>query len=237
MHALAKPTLFGIGLTVAISFASAAAAGPYGRPITYTLDNSFDATERLILRRALSIVADRFLDPRMFHAADRNYRRASTHQALRFSSLNHFEAWFNNTQLEVLRRRGFPHIRIRAGYATAASVSGRPWAGLSHVGIVKTYWRRVPVRQLVSRYPVRYVTRYQYVPIVQGSFDIAINRYLLGNRDRFAYCGHDVNVWAGIIAHEMLHNLGHTHPPGTYQRTFIREYENAIRFNGNYTYR
>jgi|GEM_PF-2613595 len=67
-------------------------------------------------------------------------------------------------------------------------------------------------------------------------FDIELNRDAMGKESGF---GESLNAvyWAGTIAHEMLHNIGHTHPgtvgnPESYKGWFIREFENAIINNG-----
>lgn len=46
------------------------------------------------------------------------------------------------------------------------------------------------------------------------------------------YSSHkDPEFWAGVIAHEQLHNLGLNHPTG-YTGSYMYEFGNCIRFNG-----
>lgn len=59
---------------------------------------------------------------------------------------------------------------------------------------------------------------------------VAINSDFLGNSTGYRF-GNDVNYWAGVLAHEFLHNLGYGHPTG-YERSFIREYEVCLRNDG-----
>lgn len=84
---------------------------------------------------------------------------------------------------------------------------------------------------VMARAPVGIVQTYfsGSVPVVRGTFRIKLNHYNLGSASHAR--GKDVNYWAGVIAHELLHNLGHTHPHGKYHQLFIREYQNAIRYN------
>lgn len=54
---------------------------------------------------------------------------------------------------------------------------------------------------------------------LSGEFSIKLNFYHLGARGD----GSSSAVWAGVIAHEMLHNLGHMHGKG--------DYRNSIQIN------
>lgn len=59
---------------------------------------------------------------------------------------------------------------------------------------------------------------------------IALNSDFLGEPSSYLY-RNDVEYWSGVIAHEVLHNLGYGHPKG-YERSFIYEYGNCVRTNG-----
>jgi hypothetical protein len=67
---------------------------------------------------------------------------------------------------------------------------------------------------------------------VSGEFVIQINlRRLGGGGDQ----GDPVN-WASVIAHEMLHNLGHKHEPNHYtDDRQINVFQHAIYWNGRYS--
>lgn len=63
---------------------------------------------------------------------------------------------------------------------------------------------------------------------------IGINDGYLGSSKWY---GHDVQYWGGVIAHEILHNIGLTHGSGsTYENDyvgyFITEYGNCVEYNG-----
>ena len=70
-----------------------------------------------------------------------------------------------------------------------------------------------------------------------GLFRLRINRYYLLATSRPEY--RDSAYWAGVIMHEMLHNLGHMHPEGSdpqyhmYQMTCL---EYLLRADGQYQY-
>lgn len=61
-------------------------------------------------------------------------------------------------------------------------------------------------------------------------FHVALNSDFLGDGSDYKY-RNDVNYWAGVLAHEFLHNLGYDHPTG-YPGSFIREYQYCITNDG-----
>lgn len=82
----------------------------------------------------------------------------------------------------------FPDIFIE--YESEGPRSGyRGWLGRAPLDRVTIYWDGKEWKQ-------------------KGSFYITINDYFVARGKRFS----DPNEWAGTIAHEMLHNLGHNHP-------------------------
>jgi hypothetical protein len=58
---------------------------------------------------------------------------------------------------------------------------------------------------------------------------IGLNGKYLCNIDY--YLGNDASYWAGVIAHEFLHNLGYSHPTG-YKGSFIEEYGFCLQTDG-----
>ena len=62
-------------------------------------------------------------------------------------------------------------------------------------------------------------------PQPRGRFRVRLNRYHLATPGS----GSNLNAWAGTIAHEMLHNLGHLHDVGDYGiSTQINAYAYAV---------
>ena len=65
---------------------------------------------------------------------------------------------------------------------------------------------------------------------VRGKFKIFLNNYHLGGNGN----GSDSEIWAKIIAHEILHNLGHCHGKNSYPPNLqIVAFEDALYYNGN----
>jgi hypothetical protein len=72
--------------------------------------------------------------------------------------------------------------------------------------------------------------------VIKGNFELTINQYYLLNSDRKEFS--DRNYWAGVIVHEIAHNLGHQHPGVSdkdYKKYQINVLEYAVRCNGAYT--
>lgn len=197
--------------------------GNYYRRIEYSYSSAFNDTEARVIRGAVNVVAKRMLDPRMFSNAKRVYRRWYANiPGRRIGSTAEFEAWFTRVQLPILLEGGFPRLRINAQYVPRAD-----WVGRAPVGTVKTVFGAAP-----PQFGLTGGASQWRPPVTEGSFEITLNKAYLGERDYSL--GRDEAYWAGVIAHEMLHNLGHTHPEGVYDGVFIRDYQNAIRHNGTY---
>jgi hypothetical protein len=66
---------------------------------------------------------------------------------------------------------------------------------------------------------------------ISGEFEIQVSlRYLGGGGNQS-----DPRVWASVIAHEMLHNLGHKHPLQDYRPVWqINVFQNAMYCRGVY---
>jgi hypothetical protein len=60
---------------------------------------------------------------------------------------------------------------------------------------------------------------------------ISLNSDDLGSKSQY-FLKNDIDYWAGVIAHEILHNLGYSHPNG-YEGSFIKEFGRCTRYSGN----
>lgn len=69
---------------------------------------------------------------------------------------------------------------------------------------------------------------------IVGNFHIYLNTHFLGGSGHFS----DPYYWAGTIAHEMLHNLGHLHitdrESPQYDRCQLIAHERSLYYNGKY---
>ena len=60
---------------------------------------------------------------------------------------------------------------------------------------------------------------------------ISLNSDDLGSKSKY-FLRNDVDFWAGMVAHEILHNLGYSHPNG-YEGSFVREFGYCTQYSGN----
>lgn len=65
-----------------------------------------------------------------------------------------------------------------------------------------------------------------------NKFSIELNSLALGNGSSYPRANEQA-IWAGTIAHEMLHNIGWRHPVGVYDGTVIRTFQNCLVSNGS----
>jgi hypothetical protein len=113
-------------------------------------------------------------------------------------------------QLRCLQINDFqPALRIRWGWAPE-----EPWWGRANVGTVALVYNQ-------SLNDVQ----------LEGEFEILLNAWWATTQDsRNRY-----DVWGGTIAHEMAHNLGHSHGVNEYDdRWPINILDRCVTHNGNY---
>jgi hypothetical protein len=60
---------------------------------------------------------------------------------------------------------------------------------------------------------------------------IALNSDDLGSKSPY-FLRNDIDYWAGVITHEILHNLGYNHLNG-YEGSFVKEFDRCTRYSGN----
>lgn len=68
--------------------------------------------------------------------------------------------------------------------------------------------------------------------VLDGTFRLSLNAHFMGNRELWQ--GTDPKVWAVVIAHELLHNLGHMHNDRAALTQMIA-FERCLYYDGNYT--
>jgi hypothetical protein len=67
----------------------------------------------------------------------------------------------------------------------------------------------------------------------EGKFEFQLNTWLFNSP--YQRNGQNPETWGAVIAHEMLHNLGHYHSPGKYGNEFqINLFENCVGYGGRY---
>lgn len=195
----------------------------------YRLDDDFTNNERRLLRRALEIVYERFLADKVWNnftsetrARERTLSRAgiyfdkdaigkqgqidrkllTPHHISPRQPNNHdlvFRAQFNRLRWHVLEQQQakFPAIVLSAVSASPNSDKFDIWKQKAHA------WAEVGT---VTVSPETSNAK----ELIRGEFEISINTHKLRNANSRQF--RDPYFWAGTIAHEMLHGLGHRHP-------------------------
>lgn len=193
------------GLLTPNSDAAVALPAPRQQPLyyrTYGFDERY--REKSIIRDAMDLLHTRFRSTSVLHNAYQmtpgayHLKGGYWRDSLMHRQRIHGYAdllWFQIINLASLYR--FPDIHIHAYHKPSRSY------GKADVGRVKVRWRGP-----------------QYFD-AKGSFKIHLNRYHLGAAGR----GSEPATWAAVIAHEMLHNLGHMHGRNDY-----RDHQQMIAF-------
>ncbi|CAF2649924.1 unnamed protein product [Rotaria sp. Silwood2] len=188
--------------------------------ITYTIHDGFTFSEKLIIEKALQIVANRSvkreIQENMYEICGESCYQLASGVWSRSQLSNHKNYHGPHDllqyQLMCLKVKGekdeFPTIHIYPIYEES-HILGRGEVGcvsfISHGSTFSTH----------------------------DEFDINLNRY---NLDAPGTNGLDPVFWAGTIVHEMLHNLGHRHEAKGYNNIWqIDVFKKCFVHNGNYS--
>ncbi|XXX74584.1 hypothetical protein WMF30_43740 [Sorangium sp. So ce134] len=167
------------------------------------LDPTFTDAQKEVLRRAMTIFVERAATQNVIDCAYRN-------------STKDFPAsrgTFENQLVEALVYRNLGSI-FYPGYVYVA----RYWDEQDTVGrgyINLFYDKDRPLPGYSDRHYLHF----------------AINSDHLGEGKAY-HLAEDADYWAGVMAHEALHNLGYRHPTG-YPGSFIKEYGICVWHNGS----
>jgi hypothetical protein len=212
-------------------------------PVRYPAPIGFSQAEHQRLSEAVTIVANRFLRKDIFDTAIQNQkwipmlgmeRRSKTDSqgnllldsspqypekqaaGLFLSPLN-----FLTMQFDAFWNRGFPRIDFHAWRPTKAE-HANVWGFASigdHVSITRNLKVDFGGPLLPENDPFHPYS-------IRGNFKIWLSIDRLRNES--------ADQMAGVIAHEMLHNLGYAHPDGYYDDNFITVFGDVLATNGKY---
>ena len=165
----------------------------------FEIDSQFGPSKTALLTSALAIFYERFLRVHSYGCPELCTKAAFQHDRI---DKSHFPGAEDERDfIEIQRWRfmanivngiPFPHVELE--YAN----SDENWLARAYVGTVKVLPRVLD--EFGQPYPV------------EGTFKIEINDHYLNNAREGVHYG-NAAFWAGVIAHEALHNLGHRHPP------------------------
>jgi hypothetical protein len=166
-----------------------------------SIDRHFGSTETSLLKDALAYFYDRFLQDHIAGCPELRSRAAFDHYELEEDDFE--EAEDERDFISIQRSRfsannqvGRPFPKLEIEYENEPDTNGSGWLARAHLGIVKILPKK---KKGDVHYPV------------DGSFKIQVNDFFLNNSQRYKHYSSPA-FWGGVIAHEVLHNLGHAHP-------------------------
>lgn len=192
------------------------------------IDPRFSETERDLIERSLRMAVSRLQKKSNWERVRELYNYASVTQStlasaglcdeadVRRNLLFHQLYWLSLPNGTHDTAPAFPDVYIRKGYEqTRRGYSG--WVARAPLGTVKLFWDwRLEEWRLSD----------------DSKFDITLNNYHLAAGGIYS----DPEYWAGTIAHEMAHNLGHRHPSASdpnYAKYQINVLDEVIQNDGH----
>lgn len=177
----------------------------YGEPIhlALKLDPSFSVAEKAIIKKSVGIFIKRALSEPVISCAYAHSSKDFKHD----DEKQFVEELYNALKIRSYNDFEFPAQAFIANY----------WGEKDSVG--------------VAYVDLFYKTDFK-LPGYQDRhyFHIALNSDFIGPEGKYYYAN-DEEYWAGVIAHEFLHNLGFIHPTG-YTGSFVKEYGKCVAANG-----
>jgi hypothetical protein len=193
----------------------------------HSIDRSFNEAERELIEDALRIAVKRIQEKRTWESIQaRNGYASVTYDSIALSGLCdntnirrnllfHQLYWLSVPNGKNDTAQPFPDIYIRRGYEADGG-----WVAKAPYDTVRIFWDRENTEWRLSD---------------DSKFVITLNNYYVAAHGIYS----DPNYWAGTIAHEMLHNLGHRHPDATdpnYEKYQINLLDEVIQGVG-YSYK
>jgi hypothetical protein len=188
--------------------------------IKYEIHDGFTSEEEMTIERSLRVVTNRLCKPEilqnMYNICDTSgyYLTSGVWER---SQLQHYRNYHGahdllRYQLMCLRVKGeideFPTIHIHQFYEQTEIYGRGTLNCVSCISHGSTF-------------------------SIEGEFNVKLNRYHL---DAPGKDGSDPVYWGGVIVHEMLHNLGHTHEENDYNSNWqINVFEQCFVHNGKYS--
>jgi hypothetical protein len=196
-------------------------------PYRRSIDARFNEAEKGLIEEALRIAVGRMQQARSWKQVQERYTYAwLTSSAINGSGLCneadvrrnllfHQLYWLSMPNGKNDTARPFPDVYIRKGYEkTLRGHSG--WVARAPYDTVRIYWDTLVGEWRLSD---------------DSKFEITLNNYFVNAGGVYS----DPEYWAGTIAHEMGHNLGHRHPDHSdpdYSKYQINVLDEVIQNNG-----
>jgi hypothetical protein len=187
------------------------------RQVDYKIHYGFTSNEEILIKNALQIIGDRLFQSEIL---ENMYRICGTSGALlgedvwsrsQLENDRNYRGRYDLLRFQVmcLKNMKFPTINLYPMYEKSDTQS------VGTVGCVSC----ISHGSIFS---------------VKGQFEVKLNRYNLNACDQSNVT--NSIYWAGVIVHEMLHNLGHRHMNDDYtDRWQINIFQKCFISNGKYS--
>ncbi len=162
------------------------------------VDPSFDEKQQVLIKDAVQLFSERALKTEVVDCAYRNSNR---------------DFPTSRTEFEAMVYNAISPININGVFLPGFLFVARFWHDPVAVGIgyINLFFDR---DDPLPGYQTRHYLH------------IGLNSEFMGDESQY-YLKNDAAYWAGVIGHEILHNLGMSHPNG-YPGSFVKEYGNCI---------
>jgi hypothetical protein len=190
----------------------------------YEIDSRFSNAKQRFLTDALALFYERFLQlhwrvmPELGTKA--GVKLADNFPTDSFDGVEDKREYMQRQFIRMSPQETFPHVKLVYAYE-----EGGDWLARAYLGTVRVW----------SALDSDFAAKGRY----SGSFEIEMNDSYVGNGQAGRHYARP-EYWAGVIAHEALHNLGHAHLPSRsdagyylYQMILI---EHLVMTNGRARY-
>ena len=189
--------------------------------ITWEIHDGFSTSEEIIIKNALQILVNRLFSDRI---------RQNMYEILgtggynieggvwECSKLNN--DWKYSNKYEELLGWQILQLGVKGRHKNFPKINIHPYHKQEDV------WARAPL-STVTLTSTNGGTHFT----TKGEFEVKLNKWMLGASIKG---GKDSEFWASVLAHEMLHNLGHDHNLYNYNLWQINVFEKCLYWNGNY---
>lgn len=175
--------------------------------INWTYSDTFTSSQKAKIKDAMNTLASRVDSGDVWACARNNYQKWYTRGVSEVSNNSDFRRWISNTERAF--SNGVPRIYLSAYRENSASF------GRAQVSSAV----KATFRETISLVPIYDLT---------GTFRISLNTWNLDN------AGRDRDVWAGVIFHELMHQMGHRHANGYTDNNYMTVLGDCLQENGTF---
>ena len=179
--------------------------------VNWTYNSNFTSSEQSKIQSAMNVLASRIDQGKIWDCAYNNYKKWYTWGVPGMNNTTDFENFIYRTERAF--SNGVPRIYLSSYYENSSSFGRASVDNYVEPKFVNT-------TSLVAIYRM------------QGTFNISLNRYNLSNADWAT-----ADTWAGVIFHELLHQMGHSHPNGYKDGNYITVAGDCLQENGSFSSR